>query len=46
MDTNVMLAVAAGDSIPKGAIIAIVAAVVVLVVLFALPKFKKKDDDK
>ncbi|MCQ2405309.1 MAG: LPXTG cell wall anchor domain-containing protein [Clostridia bacterium] len=46
MTTDLLLAVATGDSIPKGALIAGIAAVVVLAVLFLLPKFKKKDDNE
>lgn len=46
MTTSLLLAVAAGDAIPKGALIAGIAAVVVLAVLFLLPKFKKKDNDE
>ncbi len=40
------LAVETGDTIRKGPIIAVIAAVVVLVALFVLPKvFKKNDTD-
>ena len=47
MNTSLSLAVAAGDTVSKGPLIAIIAAVAVLVALFVLPKFlKKKDDDE
>ena len=46
MNTSLSLAVAAGDTISKGPLIAIIVAVVVLVALFVLPKvLKKKDSD-
>lgn len=44
METTVLNAVETGDRLPVGPIVAIVAAVVVLVALFVLPKLLKKDN--